>query len=127
MKINKHDEKVIDLASKKIAMRKGPYSTVAAALKTKSGKYFVGVNIEQIHSSPCSMCAEYSAIGQMQSDDDHEIEVLVALRADGTVLPPCGKCREMLKQFGNPYVILMKGDEIIKVRLEELIPFWELK
>ncbi len=126
MTIDNRDKKLIDLALTKIRKRGGPYSTVASAMRTKSGKIFVGVNVEQVHSSPCSICAEYTIVSQMQSDDDHQIESIVALRADGTILPPCGKCRELLRQFGNPCVILKRGEDFIKIRLAELIPFWEL-
>ncbi len=126
MKVNTQDKELINLAQKLIKKRKGRYSTVAAAFRTTDHKFFFGVNVEHIHSSPCSMCAEYSAIGQMQSDDDYEVELIVALRADGTILSPCGKCREMLRQFGNPYVILKEKNDFFKVRLDKLIPYREL-
>lgn len=126
MELNKKDQSLVRLALDLIKKRNGPYSTVGAALETASGKTFSGINVEQIHASPCSMCAEYAAIGSMQSDDDHSLETVVAITADEKVLPPCGKCREMLRQFGNPFIILKKGSELFKVRLEKLIPHWEL-
>jgi len=127
MKLNKQDHELVRLAQDLINKRHGKYSTVGVALKTTVGKIFSGVNVEQIHASPCSMCAEYSAIGQMQSDGDHTIETVIAINSDDKVLPPCGKCREMMRQFGNPYVILNKDHKYFKLRLEELIPHWELE
>jgi len=38
------------------------------------------------------------------------------------VLPPCGKCRQLLREFGNPYVILKLHSRYLKVRLAELYP-----
>lgn len=126
MTINDKDQELIRLAFELIKKRRGEFSTVGSAIKTTVGKIYTGVNVEQIHSSPCSMCAEYSAIAQMQTEADQEIETVVAITAEEVILPPCGKCREMMRQFGNPDVILKKGDEFFKMKLDELIPFWEL-
>ncbi len=126
MEINKQDHELVRLALDLIKKRQGEYSTVGVALKTTVGKIFTGVNVEQVHASPCSMCAEYSAIGQMQTESDYKIETVIAITAEEKVLPPCGKCREMMRQFGNPYVILKKENKFFKVRLDELIPHWEL-
>jgi cytidine deaminase len=125
MDLNTGDLELVHLALELIQKREGEYSTVGAAIKTVSGKIFTGVNVEQVHASPCSMCAEYSAIGQMQTDGNHTIETVIAIKADETILPPCGKCREMLRQFGNPNVILSKNENGNKVQLNELIPHWE--
>jgi len=81
--------------------------------------------VEALHSSPCSMCAEYSAIGTMHSKGDASIATTVAIDDEGIVLPPCGRCREMIRQFGNPFVILQKKGKIFKMRLDDLIPMWE--
>jgi cytidine deaminase len=126
MKINDQDKELIDIAQKIIQKRKSELSSVGTALITTNGKVYTGVNIEQVHSSPCSICAEYAAIGTMHSEAEQEIEKVVAITSEGQILPPCGQCREMIRQFGNPYVILKKEDNLFKVKLEELIPYWEM-
>ena len=125
MKLTKNDQELIHLALQAAKKRFGDFSTVGAALRTKKGKIYTGVNIEQIHSSACSMCAEYSAIAPMQTEADQLIETIVAIDFNGRVLPPCGRCRELLRQFGNPYVILQIKGKTVKKPLDELIPFWE--
>ena len=123
--ITNDDRALISSANNLIQKRKGLFSTVACALRTTDGKVFTGVNIEAMHSSPCSMCAEYPAIGAMYADAGAAIETIVAVDDEGKILPPCGRCREMIRQFGNPYVLLQQGKEILKTPLSELIPFWE--
>ena len=63
----------------------------------------------------------------MVSDGQLEMETMGAISSeDGYhVLPPCGKCREFAKGFGNPYVILLLGKQanlLKKVRLSYLLP-----
>jgi cytidine deaminase len=125
-KLTKQDKELMKIGTDLIRKRMSIMSTVACGLRTTSGNVYTGVNIEQIHSSPCSMCAEYAAIGSMHAEDDAEIETIVAIDTEGIVLPPCGKCREMIRQFGDPFVILQekKGDRY-KVRLSTLLPFWD--
>lgn len=125
-KLTKQDEALVEAAAQLIRKQVSVMSTVGCALLTTDGKMFVGVNVEQTHSSPCSMCAEYSAIGAMQTEDNFEIATILAVDDEGVILPPCGKCREMIRQFGNPFVILQqKNGDHFKVRLDTLIPFWE--
>lgn len=126
-RLTKHDEELMKVAARLIRKRVSPLSTVGCALRTMNGKVFTGVNVESLHSSPCSMCAEYSAVGSMHTDSDAEIETIVAIGDEGTILPPCGRCREMIRQFGNPFVILQEKGKPMKVRLDDLIPLWESK
>jgi cytidine deaminase len=73
-------------------------------------------------------CAEYQAIGSMISNGEKEIKTIVAVWFDNNknkyeIIPPCGKCREMIKQSSNnnmnTEVILSKTK---KVKLKELLP-----
>jgi cytidine deaminase len=96
---------------------------VASVLRTTSGKMFRGVNIEAQGSPPSSMCAEYAAIGTMVSEGESKIDTIVAVNGHKhAVLPPCGKCRQLISEFGNPYVILKFRGKLVKTRLSELYP-----
>jgi cytidine deaminase len=65
------------------------------------------MNIEVSGCAPCSFCAEHAAVGAMFSEGAFEILAIVAVSGKKNVaLPPCGKCMELLREFGNPYVIL---------------------
>jgi cytidine deaminase len=115
------ETRLVETAKNLIAGRQSEASSVGAGLLTTAGTQYLGINIEAVHSSPCSICAEYSAIAQMCTAGDTEIAIIVAIMADGRILPPCGRCREFIRQFGNPWVILTEG----KVRIADLIPNWE--
>jgi cytidine deaminase len=123
--LEKEDQELVDTAKNLIEKRRSKRSSVAAALRTKSGRVFVGVNIEIEASSPCSICAEYAAIGTMVTEGENKIETIVAInrRENGyRILPPCGKCRQFISEFGNPYVILEMNGKLKKTRLSDLYP-----
>ncbi len=122
--LKKRDLELIEKAKKLIGKRKSKRSSVASVLRTKSGKIFQGVNIEIECSAPCSICAEYAAIGTMVSEGEEKIDTIVAVsyKDGGYVLPPCGKCRQFISEFGNPYVIVQIEKELKKAKLNELYP-----
>lgn len=103
-----------------------PYSgyRVGAAIQTRSGRVFVGANVENV-SYGATLCAEQAAVAAMVTAGEREIaEVAVATRDGGT---PCGICRQMLAEFApNPQSIAVHcGDESGHVRvfsLSELLP-----
>ncbi|CAH2715874.1 hypothetical protein BACCIP111895_03058 [Neobacillus rhizosphaerae] len=94
--------------------------SVAAAILTDQGNVYTGVSIV----TPCSMgfCAEHTAIGTMLTARESRIVKLVAVYQDGSVLSPCGRCREFIKQIdarnGECLIQLKNG---IKT-LDELLP-----
>ena len=94
---------------------------VAAALLTSQGTIYTGVSI----SAGCGIgfCAEHSAVAAMVTGGETRIEKLVAISADGKLMPPCGRCRELLYQIdrGNlaTEIILGPGRP---TRLAELLP-----
>jgi len=122
--LEKPDLELLEKAKDLIAKRKSKRSSVASVLRTRSGKIFEGVNVEIECSAPCSICAEYAAIGTMVTEGEHKIETIVAYsyKKGGYVLPPCGKCRQFICEFGNPYVIVQVGQKFKKVKLSELYP-----
>ncbi|QQG48771.1 MAG: hypothetical protein HY247_00140 [archaeon] len=107
-------------------------SNVAAGIQTSKGTEFFGLCID-LKTATLGSCAEYSAVGTMLSSGEKRIRTIVAVAEKGRggyrVLPPCGKCRDLVRGFGNPYVILQVGSstrEAKKVRLSQLLPFpWD--
>ena len=122
--LTKEDLELVEKARNLIRKRKSKRSTVGAALRTKNDKVFCGVNIEIECSAPCSICAEYAAIGTMVSEGEEEITTIVAVSSKRkySVLPPCGKCRQFISEFGNPYVIVEVNRGLKKAKLNELYP-----
>jgi cytidine deaminase len=60
----------------------------------------------------------------MVSEGEGNIETIVAVSSNRnySVLPPCGKCRQFISEFGNPYVIVEVNGKLKKVKLSELCP-----
>ncbi len=103
-------------------------SGVSAGLVTSKGNEFFGLCIDA-RTATVGICAEYSAIGAMVTNGEKEIETIVAVnhRTETRfgILPPCGKCRDFIRAFGDPYVILQHGrraGDAKKVKLSELVP-----
>jgi cytidine deaminase len=95
---------------------------VACALLSASGKLYYGVCIDV--GSGMGFCAEHAAIAAMITAGESSIAKIVAVWGNGTVLPPCGRCREFMYQvdgtnLANTDVIL--GEEKT-VKLKELLP-----
>ncbi len=122
--LTEQDLGLVENARDLIKKRKSKRSSVGAALRTKNGKVFCGINIEIECSAPCSICAEYAAIGTMVSEGEEEIKTIVAVSSNReySVLPPCGKCRQFISEFGNPYVIVEVDGKQKKTKLSELYP-----
>ena len=117
-------QSLIDLAN--IARQRAyvPYShyAVGAALRTKSGRIFTGVNVENA-AYPQTMCAERVAIFKAVSDGEQEFEIISVVTDNGG--SPCGGCRQVMAEFGLDTVVLMadgSGKLIKETTVNELLP-----
>ena len=70
-------------------------ATVACALRAASGRTYTGVCVHL--GCGIGFCAEHAAVAEMLKARETRIESVVAVTADG-VLPPCGRCRELMAQ-----------------------------
>src|SRR5215831_8496424 len=98
---------------------------VVAAMATHRGNVYTGINITLICG--IGFCAEHSAVAEMIKNGETKIRKIVAATAEGNVLPPCGRCREMIYQIdesnSDTAVIVGNGD---KRTLRELLPYnWQ--
>lgn len=109
-----------------------PYSNfkVGAALLTKSGKVYLGCNIENATYTPTN-CAERTAFFKAVSEGEREFEKIAIVGAkdgeDANVMcSPCGVCRQVMMEFCDPkefQIILANGKNTCRVMtLEELLP-----
>ncbi len=87
-----------------------PYSKyrVGAALRTKSGRIFTGVNVESA-AYPTTMCAERVAVFKAVSEGEREFEVIALVTDNGG--SPCGGCRQVMAEFGLDTVVLIGDGE----------------
>ncbi|SIS75777.1 cytidine deaminase family protein [Alicyclobacillus vulcanalis] len=96
--------------------------SVSAALETAQGHVYIGVCID----TACSLgfCAEHAAAAAMVTAGEHRVVRMVAVGANGAVLPPCGRCRELIRLLhpGNLETEVMVAPGAV-VKLAELLPF----
>ncbi|MEW6084938.1 MAG: cytidine deaminase [Chloroflexota bacterium] len=117
-------QSLIDLASAARERAYAPYSNypVGAALRTKTGKIYTGVNVENA-AYPQTMCAERVAIFKAVSEGEREFEVIVVATDNGG--SPCGGCRQVMAEFGLDTVVLLadgKGNLVKETTVKELLP-----
>lgn len=74
---------------------------VASALATEAGGVFCGVCIDT--GSDTGFCAERAAVAAMVTAGEYKITKIVAVWRDDNgvlhVVPPCGRCREFIRQI----------------------------
>ena len=122
-----------ELVEQAIVASKNAYCTmsnykVGAALLTKSGKIYLGCNIEN-SSYAVTNCAERTAFFKAISEGEKEFEAIAivgGMNGDfSEICPPCGVCRQVMNEFCDEdfKIILGKKDmEYEEYFLEDLFP-----
>jgi cytidine deaminase len=115
---------LIDLANEARRRAYAPYSNypVGAALRTKSGRVFTGVNVENA-AYPTGMCAERTAVFKAVSEGEREFEVIAVVTDNGG--SPCGACRQVLAEFGLDTLVLIANGEgalLQETTVKDLLP-----
>ncbi|MTB53443.1 cytidine deaminase [Lewinella sp. W8] len=94
---------------------------VGAAIETQSGNVFTGINLALLCG--IGFCAEHSTAAMIQAGET-QLKRMVAVAHDGKVLPPCGRCRELIYQLNkknlDAEVILDEAER--SVLLQTLLP-----
>src|SRR5215210_7066941 len=121
---NEERQALIDLANTARQRAYAPYSNypVGAALRTKTGGIYTGVNVENA-AYPQTMCAERVAIFKAVSEGEKEFEVITVVTANGG--SPCGGCRQVMAEFGLDIIVLMadrNGKLLKETTVKELLP-----
>jgi cytidine deaminase len=114
-----------------------PYSgfAVGAAVRTRSGKIYVGSNFENA-SYGLSMCGEVAALTAANTGGDLDVEVIAVVGHKFTipesaqlVVTPCGRCRQLIfetSQVSNidVRVLSCSGDltAIVEMPISEMLP-----
>lgn len=115
---------LIDFANEARKKAYAPYShySVGAALRTKTGRVFTGVNVENA-AYPHTMCAERVAIFKAVSEGEMEFDVIAVVTDNGG--SPCGGCRQVLAEFGLDTVVLIANGEgklLKETTVKDLLP-----
>jgi len=117
-------QSLVDLANTARERAYVPYSNyrVGSTLKTKTGKVYSGVNVENA-AYPQTMCAERVAIFKAVSEGEKEFEVITVVTDNGG--SPCGGCRQVMAEFGLDTVVLLAdgtGHIVKETTVKELLP-----
>jgi cytidine deaminase len=127
------EQKRADLANAAIKARElsySPYSSfaVGAALLTKSGKIYLGANIENASYTP-TVCAERVAIFSAVHAGERDFEAIAISGGKEGEDPtdpvaPCGVCRQVMTEFadGDLKVILAMSWGYREYTLDSLMP-----
>lgn len=124
MQENEHRlSEFINTASQLITARFKPdYHEVGAAQRTRSGQVFSAVHLEATVGR-IAVCAEAVAIGMAATAGDTQIEMVVAVNRVGTVVSPCGMCRELIADYApDAKVIVPDETGPIIVAISDLLP-----
>ena len=123
------NKELMELAIKARENSYSPYSDfcVGAALLAKSGKVYLGCNIENAAFSPTN-CAERTAFFTAVAAGEREFEAIAVCggkRGEKRVTcTPCGVCRQVMSEFCDKnFKIILEDSEALKVySLGELLP-----
>lgn len=111
-------------AQKMLEKAYAPFSNfqVGAALQTKDGQVFTGVNVEN-SSLGATICAERTAFVKAISEGQREFESIAVISGEGGVLP-CGICRQFMYEFSDDLRIITGDDpDSLKIySIKELLP-----
>jgi len=125
MSLTKREKQsLIELANAARVHAYVPYSRypVGAALRTKTGKIYTGINVENA-AYPQTMCAERVAIFKAVSEGEKEFEAIVVVTENGG--SPCGGCRQVMAEFGLNTIVLLadaEGSLVKETSVKELLP-----
>ncbi len=132
--MTKKEKRALVLAARE-AMRLAyaPYSgcRVGAALLTSGGKVYTGFNIENAAFTP-TVCAERSALIRALHEGERDFAA-IAVIGENTRLPeaggsfyPCGVCRQFMREFCPPDLVILvadpSGECFEELTLDALLP-----
>ena len=125
--MNKED---IELAKKVRLNAHSPYSNfqVGSALRTKSGKVYLGCNIEN-HGIQ-GICSERTAFAKALSEGEREFESITIVGAPkGEEIVekcmPCGYCRQFMSEFVDEdfkICVVDKDNNVEEFTIKDLLP-----
>lgn len=103
-----------------------PYSNfhVGAAIRTESGAVYTGVNVENA-AYPEGTCAEAGAIAAMVLGGETKIAEVAVIGDSDDPVPPCGGCRQKIREFAGPEVkvsMLSRTGKLLTMTVGELLP-----
>ncbi|MFF8915305.1 cytidine deaminase [Streptomyces sp. NPDC015032] len=98
-----------------------PYShyPVGAAALVDDGRTVSGCNVENA-SYGIGLCAECGLVSQLHATGGGRLTHFTCVDGAGEILVPCGRCRQLLYEFGGPELVLETPDGLRT--LDEMLP-----
>ncbi|MGW1589531.1 cytidine deaminase [Streptomyces sp. NPDC002386] len=98
-----------------------PYSgyPVGAAALVDDGRTVTGCNVENA-SYGLGLCAECGLVSQLQRTGGGRLTHFTCVDGEGALLVPCGRCRQLLHEFGGPGLLLDTPEGVLP--LSEMLP-----
>lgn len=98
-----------------------PYSgfSVGVAALVDDGRTVVGCNVENA-SYGLSLCAECGLVSSLQATGGGRLTHFTCVDGQGEILVPCGRCRQLLFEFGGPDLLVETPKGILP--LAEMLP-----
>lgn len=100
---------------------RGDNHTMAAAGRARDGRIITAVNAYHFTGGPC---AELVLIGAAAAQGVYELDTIVAVGdRDRGVVPPCGRCRQVLLDYFPALKVIVGNDERLRtVLIADLLP-----
>lgn len=110
-----------DMAIQAAQRAYAPYSRlqVGAAALVDDQRIVTGCNVENV-SYGLGLCAECGVVSTLHSTGGGRLLALVCADAHGSLLMPCGRCRQVLLEHGGPDLLIDHPDG--PRRLADLLP-----
>ncbi|MGW5666115.1 cytidine deaminase [Streptomyces sp. NPDC003758] len=98
-----------------------PYSgyRVGVAALVEDGRTVTGCNVENA-SYGLSLCAECGLVSQLQNTGGGRLTHFTCVNGEGELLVPCGRCRQLLYEFGGPDLLVDSPAGVLP--LSEMLP-----
>ncbi|MFD9723304.1 cytidine deaminase [Streptomyces sp. NPDC059072] len=98
-----------------------PYSgfPVGVAARVDDGRTVVGCNVENA-SYGLGLCAECGLVSSLQATGGGRLTHFTCVDGRGEILVPCGRCRQLLFEFGGPDLLVETPKGILP--LAEMLP-----
>ncbi|HET6353084.1 cytidine deaminase [Streptomyces sp.] len=110
-----------ELAREAMSHAYAPYSTfpVGVAARVDDGRTVIGCNVENA-SYGLSLCAECGLVSQLQATGGGWLTHFTCVDGRGEILVPCGRCRQLLYEFGGPELLVETPAGVLP--LSEMLP-----
>ncbi|MEU4483735.1 cytidine deaminase [Streptomyces purpurascens] len=114
-------EKLRAVARDAMSRAYAPYSgyPVGVAALVDDGRIISGCNVENA-SYGLGLCAECGLVSELQNTGGGRLTHFTCVDRDGAPLVPCGRCRQLLHEFGGPDLLLETPAGIVP--LSQMLP-----